>query len=371
VCGKHSLEKIKGFEMFSRITSDTKIWPKGGSLFICSSCCCIQKGGDKKWHDELKEIYNNYNSYYQSEGKEQNVFQDNSVVPRSKKIISFLRGKVNLKKEGQLLDIGCGNGGLFESCNELLPAWELSGLEYNDKFKEKVLGIKNVKCFYTGDIQKITHKFDCISMVHLFEHILNPIEFLINLKNKLKKEGFILIEVPNFDKMPFDLLIADHASYFSMETLSYIINKAGYEILYISDEFINKEITAIIKKGEVVEPKIKVGFKLMEEKALRHLKWLDTLKNKAKNLCETENFGIFGTSNAGTWLCNELDGKVQFFVDEDSSRVGKSHLNCPVFSPSRAPKKSTIFLPFPYPIAVNIKNKFKDQLNMVTPENYT
>lgn len=40
-------------------------------------------------------------------------------------------------------------------------------------------------------------KYDCIWLSHVIEHLLRPDQALQKIKELLKPEGFVLIEVPN------------------------------------------------------------------------------------------------------------------------------------------------------------------------------
>jgi hypothetical protein len=45
-------------------------------------------------------------------------------------------------------------------------------------------------------------KYDCISMIHVVEHIENPFEFLtIIINDALNDNGFVFIEVPNINSL--------------------------------------------------------------------------------------------------------------------------------------------------------------------------
>jgi hypothetical protein len=59
---------------------------------------------------------------------------------------------------------------------------------------------------------------------------------------------------------------------------------------------------------------------------------------------QSKNFGIFGTSIASTWLFNEIGCSVNFFVDEDTNRIGRHYLGLPVLHPSEVPAESDVYV---------------------------
>lgn len=70
-----------------------------------------------------------------------------------------------------------------------------------------------------------------------------------------------------------------------------------------------------------------------------------------ESLGHAGQFGIFGTSIAATWLDAETRQAAAFFVDEDLQRVGKLHLDRPVFSPAAVPDGATVLLALPAVVA--------------------
>ena len=62
-------------------------------------------------------------------------------------------------------------------------------------------------------------------------------------------------------------------------------------------------------------------------------------------MADARCFGIFGTSIAGMWLYGSLSNRIEFFVDEDVSRVGGHYEGRPIISPDDVPDGATIFVP--------------------------
>lgn len=74
--------------------------------------------------------------------------------------------------------------------------WIKSGIEINDfaRMKAQNNGIKT----YNSLDELNKKKFDVITMIHVIEHLKNPVNFLKKITNNLKKNGYIIIETPDF-----------------------------------------------------------------------------------------------------------------------------------------------------------------------------
>jgi hypothetical protein len=80
------------------------------------------------------------------------------------------------------------------------------------------------------------------------------------------------------------------------------------------------------------------------------------------------NVGLFGTSISATWLAKELEGRISFFVDEDSNRIGKLHLGLPILSIEQAPSSLPILMPIRRDIALAVTSRLRSiHPHMIAP----
>jgi len=147
-------------------------------------------------------------------------------------------------RENSLLDIACGDGILTK--------------QLCDKFK-RVIGVdastiqlhrarKNCPKaeFYESLIEDFNtnEKFDTVIMLNLLEHVINPVAVLKKAANFLKKDGILIVHVPNalavnrkiakimgtlsneYELSPFDEKIAGHRRSYDTSLLLKDIKKA-------------------------------------------------------------------------------------------------------------------------------------------------
>jgi len=107
-----------------------------------------------------------------------------------------------IKNCRKILDIGCGKGNFIKSVPSYQEIWGM------DIIKETVdkLNKQGFKAKW-GDLNKKIpfkdNEFDGITCFHVLEHIADPLKILLEIKRVLKKDGTLLIVVPNLSFKKF------------------------------------------------------------------------------------------------------------------------------------------------------------------------
>ena len=174
--------------------------------------------------------------------------QQSKVIPIILNLPDFLFAVILLRNNGisklsSLIDFGCGKG-YFLYFLKQIGYKNLSGIETSEPradFAEKLLLFKvHREYYYKGEL--LGKRWDCISLIHVLEHIEDPFNFLDSLlKGAVEDGGKIYIEVPNFHSL--SSLIAGniwahftphfHTNHFTIKSLKrYCIEKNfKYKIL--------------------------------------------------------------------------------------------------------------------------------------------
>ncbi len=356
-CGQPTLNEIPGFSRLRRATSDCRPWPAGGRLCICDSCGCVQKPADAAFVRDVAAIYAGYAIYHQSGGAEQAVFNaSGQAVSRSSRLVEALRSHVSLPAKGRLLDVGCGNGATLRAFSQAEPGWSLAGTELDDRHRRQIESISRVESLYTCALRDVPGSFDVVTMVHVLEHIPRPAAFLAEARSKLSGNGLLVVEVPDYTRNPFELLIADHCTHFSAATTALLLQRALYAAVNVAEDWVPKELTLVARAAATPPPPPPAVSPSSARKCVEEdLGWLSRLIESARRLAQRGDFGLFGTSIAATWLFAELEGSVRFFVDEDPNRVGNTCLGRPIYHPSQVPAGSQVLLALPSQVAIAIR----------------
>lgn len=155
------------------------------------------------------------------------------AVRRAKDFGSYIEGK-------NWLDFGTGYGAILD---ELKPrAKTCCGLEPN--LKQRTYLANKGYTIYKSLPEISRQKFDVITLFHVFEHLSRPIETLVELKDRLNKNGRIIIEVPHAR----DFLIetahcesfkeftfwSEHLILHTKNSLDKFVRQAGFDKISIS-----------------------------------------------------------------------------------------------------------------------------------------
>jgi 2-polyprenyl-3-methyl-5-hydroxy-6-metoxy-1,4-benzoquinol methylase len=365
VCKKGEIV-FNNYKNLLKISSDEKFKFNGGILFACKTCGLIQKKVDADFSQKSNYIYNNYNAYSVAKGKENSVYIKKKNSCRSDLILNHINKKVIKLKKKKILDLGCGSGFTLKRVSELFPNNNLYAYDYDNKNSKNIKRIKNLKKFYTGNINKINNKFDLIILMHVFEHINNPINFLNSLKKKLNPGGVICIQSPNIEKNFLDILTFDHISHFSKDSLKILITKT----LFCKIKFFNilkKEITCILFNSSNAKKNIFINKFTIKKQIINFQKKIDEINNFKNQITKIVNknskkiISIFGTTVPSIWIANEIGlNKVDNFIDEDKFKIGKKILNKKIINPKNFKNNSILVFPFRKKFVKNFIKKYQN-----------
>ena len=141
-------------------------------------------------------------------------------------------------RPGMLLDVGSYMGLFMETAID--RGWQCRGIEPDrDAWSHAVntLGLNVCR----GTLETCTfapHSFDAITMLQVLEHLSDPRQTLMKVRELLRPRGALLVEVPNIDCWPFKLLgrrhrhfAKHHFTFFGPKTLSTLLQDCGYEVV--------------------------------------------------------------------------------------------------------------------------------------------
>lgn len=245
---------------FSQISTQMRKGPQLTTV-ICKQCSLVFTNPIP-----VSEVYNSFyvNDYEKFYGKSTASKPAASAEPS---IFSIIGNFINIKIS-DYLEIGPGRGLTLYHANNLFN--KTMGVEPSVDFTNllvKEYGLNVVNSTFEEFITGYKNKVDVVSMFHVLEHIYDPYEGLMSIRNILHDDGLVVIEVPNILK-PFRsldnyFLRFVHLYNFSPKTLKALLIKSGFDILYEDfggdDWFAPQNITMIGRKAQLKQ-KLEIEF---------------------------------------------------------------------------------------------------------------
>jgi 2-polyprenyl-3-methyl-5-hydroxy-6-metoxy-1,4-benzoquinol methylase len=192
---------------------------------LCKNCGLVYQS-PRMNETELENFYKSeYRQVYQ--GSQDPSNKDLIIQKaRAEALVKILR-EFGVDNIDSFADIGSSSGLLLEEIREEFNC-QVIGIEPGEAYRDhsEKRGLKVYESL-EGVKQAGEPAFDLISMIHVVEHLPDPVNYLKRLReNFLTPDGRILIEVPNL--YAHDCFEVAHLISFSRHTLFQMMKKAGY-----------------------------------------------------------------------------------------------------------------------------------------------
>lgn len=156
-------------------------------LYLCSKCGLIQANHSIIIPEKLDNYYKNV------------YLRNKSEIPSNSKSFWKWKGRgivfcwiindyvKNNEKPLYIYELGSGDGLNLTELKIAFPNARIFSDPFNsDKFNQEIK---------REELKE--RKYDIVLLSHVLEHLLDPIKWIINISNSLKKKGLLIIEVPN------------------------------------------------------------------------------------------------------------------------------------------------------------------------------
>ncbi|MDY5330505.1 MAG: class I SAM-dependent methyltransferase [Anaerovibrio sp.] len=212
-----------------------------------------------------------------------------------------------------ILDVGCGEGEFLHTASRYFN--NCCGIEpflHENKFCAE--NIKYINEYFSSDL--LIPQYDVIASFQVLEHIVDVNEFARAYHKYMKEGGIGVINVPNgnevFMKPCFSQIVMQHINYFSVYSLTGLLNKNGFEILEIENDISAMEITVYFRKNRKVQ------------NIQEHVEKLSHALNE--ELCDYNQIAIWGAGGKADCYASLLQeknkGKILHIFDSDESKYG-------------------------------------------------
>ena len=232
----------------------------------------------------------------------------------------------------KIIEVGCGQGEFLDMLKEY-PV-DVYGIEHKTDLVDKAIS-KGLKVW--EDFAEQGHRFpgapfDAFVQFNFLEHQPDPNGMIKCIYNNLTDDGVGLITVPNFEYIlendAFYELLRDHIANYTADTLAFLMNKNGFEVL--ESTVVNRDtISFIVKKRKKVNiDGIKHNFDRLSDQVQRYV---NTKLESGKKIA------VWGASHQGFTALSTtgVADKIKYIIDSAPFKQGRfspaSHV--PIVSP--------------------------------------
>lgn len=206
------------------------------NIVSCNSCGF--KFTNPRPDNEVLGNYYKAESYVSHTNSKKGIINKLYHIVRNYTLKSKIKMVSGYVSRGTILDYGCGTGMFLSAINK--AGWETYGMEPDDDAR-KIASENGNNVFSDKDRMKtyITDKkFNAITLWHVLEHVTDMEETLSFFKQRLNKDGVLIIAVPNhvsYDAQyykeywaAYDVPI--HLHHFELKTMKALVENAGFKL---------------------------------------------------------------------------------------------------------------------------------------------
>ena len=175
-------------------------------------------------------------------------------------VLKFITETRPVSEIKDVLEIGCAAGGLLDIFRN--AECDVTGLDLDDRFLDfgKNRGLNLIKNSFEHYAPTALNKHDLVILNNVFEHLHSPGHILNLIKDTLRPDGLLYIQVPNMDLSYIELeqFQLAHKWYFDELTVTDLLERSGFKVISIQSPHhmdilaaLNNEGNSTIRNREV------------------------------------------------------------------------------------------------------------------------
>ena len=216
----------------------TKDYLVSGEIFDIVECSSCRLRLTSPFPDKDK-----IGSYYESDEYISHAEETKGLLDSIYNMVrSYMLGrKSNLveksagKKQGSILDIGCGAGHFLKTMKN--SDWHVKGVDASQKARELVKNEFGINVESPNDWLNSDEKYDIITCWHSLEHVHEPWVYLEKIKTQLNSDGVLIVALPNYESTDAKKYGAKWAAYDAPRHL-YHFTPTSMDKIMFANEFL-------------------------------------------------------------------------------------------------------------------------------------
>lgn len=235
-------------------TGNARRWTAAEKLLSLPPDFRIMRSNGIAWLDPLPTF-----DWYQHFYNEHYLFQD-FCLPYEE-TPSFIRRRLGYfaarierinqmlgRKPDDLLEIGSGDGLFLVAARN--AAIDARGVDISQNAVTESQQRHNVDVLH-GDLLRsqlpLKDNYDAVVLNHVLEHLLTPLHYLAHIRDLLKPDGLLAIEIPQQFINPIDLTYRGlhrhrhfsayslhHPYFYTVSSVKHLIEVAGFEVVHLT-----------------------------------------------------------------------------------------------------------------------------------------
>jgi len=209
-------------------------------VYRCSSCG-LGFLDPRPSREDISKLYSKeYCEDHFSEGGEPDSPEFKKRLGLETHRVRFFR---RIKRKGRILDIGCGYGYFLAACRNY--GYDVHGLDISawaSQHATKNLGL-SITVAEMDEAELSLQSFDVITVWHFLEHTPDPRKAILRAKDWLKKDGILIVDVPNHEgtdarknwKDWVGWSLPYHFYHFTPQTLTMLLGTCGFRVVKTKD----------------------------------------------------------------------------------------------------------------------------------------
>jgi SAM-dependent methyltransferase len=247
--------------------------------------------------------------------------EDDFGKPYADDFLAFINDTV-AKGGRTALEIGAGVGYITRQLIE--SGWHATGIEPGNGYAQHWLryGVDIINDFFPNSA--VRGPYDLICSYAVLEHIADPVQFLIDIRERLEPEGNLVLSVPDCTEeiVAGDpaILLHEHFTYFNPDTLSNMLWRAGFSSEVRRSSY-GRCLYVVARHRQVVSDTPPRGdLKFLESYSRRAEEFIAQVRVRLTELLTVGSVGIYCPARA----LGVLDPAMPLrFFDDDKAQRGK------------------------------------------------
>lgn len=219
---------------------------------ICRSCGLVWID-PRPTPEQVREFYSheyrlNYKGTFQPQPK--HTYRAGKVA-----VDRFKRLKAYLESDFRILDVGAGSGEMVYVLREM--GYDATGFEPNEgyaSYAAQELKLPVTQGFWQNTTVPKGSQ-DMVTIFHAMEHMENPLDVLFCVRDWLRPQGLLVVEVPNVEavcQQPQTQFHQGHLYHFNLATMEAMHRRAGYTVVSAKTSSDGGNIIVISRKNEII-----------------------------------------------------------------------------------------------------------------------